>query len=190
MKVYIFREVLNELISYFLLGDLHTLKNYKDLNQLPDNLAKSFTTTDIGDNAVAEGIVIPLANIVNYPYTIIFNLSDDTPILLHKGNDLQVRQSSYILRIESCKVFLYSWRALENFTNDTIEAIKNKPSIELENGWYKVEILGGQTKQPSLEDSNLCYMEPTLEFIFTPIPKQQECTADIYHSYKLHSDEY
>lgn len=190
MKVYIFREVLNELISYFLLGDLHTLKNYKDLNQLPDNLAKVFTTTAIGDNVVTTGIVIPLANIANYPYTIIFNLSNDTPILLHKENDLQVRQSGYVLNVENGKVFLYSWRSLENFTNDTIETIKNKPCIEIENGWYQIEILGGQTKQPSLENSSFSYMEPTLEFIFTSIPKQIECTADIYHSYALHSDEY
>lgn len=80
-----FSEVLNDLIDYFLLGDIRLLKRYKTENNLPDDLASEFTTTDSGDNAVLQGIVIPLAGIENHPYTIIFNVSDETPeLFLHR----------------------------------------------------------------------------------------------------------
>lgn len=68
---YEFVEVLNDLIDYFLIGDLRLLKKYKDDHELSDDLASEFASNDSGDRAVEGGIVIPLAGIENYPYTII-----------------------------------------------------------------------------------------------------------------------
>ncbi|WP_292008533.1 hypothetical protein [Chryseobacterium sp.] len=195
-RVYKFKEVLNDLISYFLLGDLISLKNYKDLHHLPDDLATEFTTYESGDNAVKEGILIPLAGIENYPYTIIFNLSGETPELLKTDSELQIRESGYILKIESETLHLFTWRALNNFKESTIEEFtQNKPHISLENGWYTLEILGGQTLQDSIinekgENLIIRESEPTLEFILSKTKEKKECTADIFRSYTLKSNSY
>lgn len=202
MKIFKFSEVLNDTISYFLLGDLASLKRYKTENNLPDDLATEFTTNESGDNVVKDGIIIPLAEIENYPYTIIFNLSNETPELQKEGNELQVQQSGYYLKVESNKIMLFTWWILQNYTDDSIEErIKhqteyNKPQIELENGWYKVEILGGQTLQESSftnqqgETIKTIELEPTFEFLIEKVDEKGICTADIFKSYKLKSDEY
>ena len=202
MDILKFDKVLNDTISYFLLGDIITLKNYQAKNNLPSDLATEFTTNESGDNIVKEGILITLADIENYPYTIIFNKSDKTPELLKEGNDLQVRQDGYILKIESNKLMLFTWWVLNDFTNEKIEErIKhqteyNKPQIELENGWYQVEILGGQTRQEKVimnqqgEKMKTIELEPTFEFIIKKTNGKGSCKADIFRSYKLKSDEY
>ncbi len=184
-----FTEVLNELVSCFLLGDIAVLQRYKAEEGLPDDLATEFTTQKTGDEVVIKGVVIPLMDIENYPYTVIFRLSDDTPELLQEGNDLQVRQGGYILEVASGEVMLFGWRVLEHFTDETIDKLNqyqhqyNRPKINLENGWYSVKILAGQTRQGEC-------LEPTLEFVFTKIPSATPCTADIFTSYRIHSDEY
>lgn len=202
MKIYKFTEVLNDTISYFLLGDILALKNYKDQNKLPDDLATEFTTNETGDNVVKDGILIPLSDIENFPYTIIFNLSGEIPELLKDGYDLQVQQNGYILKVENNHVMLFTWWILNNFTNDKIEEqIKHqkefrKPEIEVENGYYKVEILGGQTVQfieiinQQGEKTIIKSLEPTYEFIFSKTTDKDICTADIFKSYKLKSDNY
>lgn len=52
---YEFSEVLNDLVDYFLLGDIQLLESFKQQHELPDDLARAFTTGDSGDLAVAEG---------------------------------------------------------------------------------------------------------------------------------------
>ena len=73
--IYRFTEVLNDLVNYFLLGDILLLEDWKQANHLSDDLAMEFTTNESGDRVFDEGIVIPMAGIENYPYTILFNLS-------------------------------------------------------------------------------------------------------------------
>ena len=201
MKKIKFTEVLNDTLSYFLLGDIITLKNYKIANNLPDDLATEFTTNESGDNVVKDGILIPLAGVENYPYTIIFNLSNETPELLKNENELQVRQNGYILKVESSKIMLFTWWILNNFIDEKIdERIEfqtkyNKPQIELENGWYKIEILGGLTQQESEiinkqgEKTKIVNFEPTYEFLIEKTEEKEVCTADIFHSYKLESND-
>lgn len=135
-----FAEVLNDLIDYFLVGDLLLLKRYKDEHGLPDDVASAFTTGDSGDQAVLEGIVIPLAGIENHPYTVIFTLDDGTPELLKTGSRLQHRRGGYVLRVAHRAVMLYTWRILERFTDDTVNALlaryrePGRPVIEIDNG--------------------------------------------------------
>ena len=71
--IYRFTEVLNDLVNYFLLGDILLLENWKQANHLSDDLAMEFTTNESGDRVFSEGIVIPMTGIENYPYTILFN---------------------------------------------------------------------------------------------------------------------
>jgi len=184
-----FTDVLNSLVNYFLLGDIKLLKSWKEANDLPDDLATEFTTNESGDKAVKEGIVLPMTGIEDHAYTIIFNLSDDTPELLKEGNRLQVRQGGYSLKVENGSLMLYTWRILERFTDEAIDRLLNfcrdykAPMIEIENGWYSVEILGGE----SLQDS--CY-EPTFEFILKRTEKQEVMRADINYVFRIKSTVY
>ncbi|MBS5911995.1 MAG: hypothetical protein KID09_15390 [Paenibacillus macerans] len=99
--IYKFTEVLNDLIDYFILGDILLLESWKQSNHLSDNLAMEFTTNESGDHAVLDGIILPMAGIANYPYTIIFNLSGDTPELLKSDSHLQFRRGGYSLKVEN-----------------------------------------------------------------------------------------
>ncbi|UXU91624.1 hypothetical protein [Burkholderia sp. S-53] len=159
-----FSEVLNDLIDYFLVGDLLLLKRYKEQHGLSDNVASEFTTNDSGDHAVLEGIVIPLAGIENHPYTVIFTLDDETPELLNAESRLQHRRSGYVLRVEHRSVMLYTWRILERCTDEAVNALlaryrePGRPVIEIENGWYEVEVLGGEVPRNG-------WFEPAFEFV-------------------------
>ncbi len=64
---YEFSEVLNDLVDYFILGDIQLLQRYKEEHDLPDDLAGAFTSSDVGDQAVFDGIVLPLAGVENLP---------------------------------------------------------------------------------------------------------------------------
>ena len=97
--IYRFTEVLNDLVNYFLLGDILLLEDWKQANHLSDDLAMEFTTNESGDRIFAEGIVIPMTGIENYPYTILFNLSGDRPELCKERNRLQLRKSGYSLKV-------------------------------------------------------------------------------------------
>lgn len=79
-----FTEVLNDLVDYFILGDILLLEEWKNENNLSDDLATEFTINESGDRVFDEGIVIPMSGIENYPYTILFHLSDDEPELCKK----------------------------------------------------------------------------------------------------------
>nr|WP_175799768.1 hypothetical protein [Burkholderia anthina] len=159
-----FSEVLNDLVDYFLIGDVLLLKRYQETHGLPDNLASAFTTNDSGDHAVLEGVVIPLAGIENHPYTIIFTLDGDTPELLKAESRLQHRRGGYVLRVAHRSIMLYTWRILERFTDDSVNALlaryrePGRPAIEIDNGWYDVEVLGGEVPRNG-------WFEPAFEFV-------------------------
>ena len=161
-----FSEVLNDLIDYFLVGDIQLLDRFKHDHQLPDDLASAFTRTDIGDQAVREGIVIPLAGVDNLPYHILFTLDGHPPALLEPGSRLKHRRSGYVLQVEHGAVMLYTWRILQHFTNKTLGdllaryQVPGRPIIELDNGWYDVEVLAGALVRDGL-------YEPAFEFVLT-----------------------
>ncbi|WP_420212149.1 hypothetical protein ACN8ZM_19880 [Burkholderia aenigmatica] len=159
-----FPEVLNDLVDYFLVGDLLLLKRYQEQHGLSDDVATAFTTSDSGDRAVQEGVVIPLAGIENHPYTVIFTLDDATPELLKTGSRLQHRRDGYVLRVEHRSIMLYTWRMLERVNDATVNALlaryrePGRPVIEIDNGWYQVDILGGEVPRNG-------WFEPVFEFV-------------------------
>ena len=157
-------EVLNDLVNYFLLADIRLLKKFKDDNDLADDLATEFTRNESGDKAVLEGVLIPMTGVENYPYTIIFTLPAETPELLKAENNLQHRRAGYTLRVEHGQVQLFTWRILDDFNDESINALlqryeaPNRPHIALENGTYSVEILAGEVFR---EDD----YQPAFEFV-------------------------
>ena len=175
--IYRFTEVLNDLVNYFLLGDILLLEDWKQANHLSDDLAMEFTTNESGDRIFAEGIVIPMTGIENYPYTILFNLSGDRPELCKERNRLQLRKSGYSLKVDHNMLMLFTWPILEQFTPEKVKdlisyyRVHKKPMIELANGWYHIEILGGET----LQDGDY---EPTFEFVIQPATNE-EATINI-----------
>ncbi|MGS0893891.1 hypothetical protein ACVBGC_15340 [Burkholderia stagnalis] len=180
-----FSEVLNDLIDYFLVGDLLLLKRYKERHGLPDDVASAFTTGDSGDNAVLEGVVIPLAGIENHPYTVIFTLDDATPELLQAGSRLQHRRGGYVLRVEHGSIMLYTWRILERFNDETVNALlvryrePGRPTIEIANGWYEVEVLGGEVPRDG-------WFEPAFEFVLKRTDEPGDASqADIGYRFAI-----
>ncbi|QXI41129.1 hypothetical protein HU734_012575 [Pseudomonas wayambapalatensis] len=167
---YEFSEVLNDLVDYFLVGDIQRLARFKDDNALPDDLAHEFThprtDTDSGDRAVLEGVVLPLAGIDNLPYRIIFSLDERTPALLEAGSRVAHRRAGYVLHVENHALMLFTWRMLQHFTNKTLGdfmaryQVPGRPMIELDNGWYQVEVLAGAVVRDGL-------YEPAFEFLLS-----------------------
>ena len=203
MNVYKFGEVLNDLVNYFILGDVLLLKSWQEQNHLPNDLATVFTTTDDVDNAIVDGILLPMTGINNYPYTIIFNLTNDTPELLRGENQLQFRQEGYSLKVENNTLVLFTWPVLYQFTDDNINLLMdsyrkyNKPLIELENGWYSVEILGGETLQEKSihnekNDSMVQFseLEPTFEFVLKKTDNRERRNVDINFNFAIKSSNY
>ncbi len=84
-----FTEVLNDLVDYFILGDILLLEEWKNENNLSDDLATEFTINESGDRVFDEGIVIPMSGIENYPYTMTGISSFGTFLQPHR--DLQPR---------------------------------------------------------------------------------------------------
>lgn len=164
-----FSEVLNDLVDYFLLGDIQLLERFKREHQLRDDLAHEFTHNDSGDKAVAEGVVIPLAGVDNLPYHILFTLDNATPALLASGSRLKHRRNGYVLQVQNRAVMLYTWRILQHFTPKTLGdlmaryQVPGRPIIELDNGWYDVEVLAGAIVRDDL-------YEPAFEFVMNKRP--------------------
>lgn len=182
---YEFAEVLNELIDYFLLGDIQLLKRFQDDHDLPDDLAHAFTHSDSGDQAVLEGVILPLAGVENLPYRIIFTLDGEAPALLAADSRLLHRRCGYVLQVEHRAVMLFTWRVLQHFTNKTLGDFlvryqsPERPVIELDNGWYEVEVLGGAVLREAL-------YEPAFEFVLTRTwSRPQPGDIDVSYRYSL-----
>lgn len=197
MAVYKFDEVLNDLMDYFILGDPDYLLQYKIENDLPDDLLTEFTTEETGDQVVEEGVIVPMIGIENYPYTIYFNLSDETPELLKAENEVQHHRDGYCLKVVNGRIYLYTIPYLRDFTETKVGLLKKykHASIELPNGWYTVTILAGLTKQ-LLEAETVSgkieefeSMEPTFEFVLKPSAEKPEYTADFTYPFKVEVDE-
>ena len=131
-----------------------------------------------------------MTGIENYPYTILFNLSGDRPELCKEKNRLQFRKSGYSLKVEHNTLMLFTWPILERFTLEKVQDLisyyraHKKPIIELANGWYHIEILGGETLQ------NGDY-EPTFEFVIQ-LATNEETTIneDMDFSFEITSSTY
>lgn len=124
------------------------------------------------------------------PYTILFNLSGDTPELCKEKNRLQFRKSGYSLKVAHNMLLLFTWPILKQFTPEKVKdlisyyRVHNKPMIELENGWYHIEILGGET----LQDGDY---EPTFEFLIQPAANEEATiNADMNCSFEITSSAY
>jgi len=180
-------------MDYFILGDVDYLFQYKEENNLPDDLLTEFTTKETGDEAVENGVIVPMIGVENHPYTIYFNLLDENSILLKPENDLQHQREGYCLRVVNERIYLYTIPYLKDFTTTKIEALKKfkHATIELQNGWYTVSILAGLTKQIEEvktvkgEIKTIETMEPTFEFLLKPSKDKPVFTADFNYQFKV-----
>ncbi|MBF8795681.1 hypothetical protein IRZ70_22990 [Pseudomonas monteilii] len=182
---YEFSEVLNDLVDYFILGDIQLLQRYKEEHDLPDDLAGAFTSSDVGDQAVFDGIVLPLAGVENLPYRIIFSLDEAPPALLATGSRLKHRRPGYVLQVQHRALMLFTWRILQHFTHKALGDLlaryqqPGRPIIELDNGWYHVEVLAGAVLRDGL-------YEPAFEFVLNKTHIRGDCAGvDIGYRYAL-----
>ena len=175
--IYRFTEVLNDLVNYFLLGDILLLEDWKQANHLSDDLAMEFTTNESGDRVFDEGIVIPMAGIENYPYTILFNLSGDRPELCKERNRLQLRKSGYSLKVDHNMLMLFTWPILEQFTPEKVKDLISYYRV------HKKPMIG-----ETLQDGDY---EPTFEFVIQPATNEEvTINADMNFSFEITSSAY
>ena len=97
-------------------------------------------------------------------YRILFTLDNHTPALREAGSRLKHQRNGYVLRVEHGALMLYTWRILQHFTPKTLGdflaryQVPGRPIIELDNGWYDVEVLAGALVRDGL-------YEPAFEFV-------------------------
>lgn len=130
-----------------------------------------------------------MSDVENYPYTILFNLSGDTPVLCKEESRLQFRRSGYSLKVDNNMLVLFTWRILEQLTTEKVGMLvdyyrqNKRPMIELPNGWYNIEVLGGETMQ----DADY---EPTFEFVIQPADGEKPVKADMNLSFRIDRSTY
>ena len=183
-----FTECLNDTWDYFFLGDPANLSKFKSDHQLPDDLISNFTTSHHGDLVVEKGILIPLSGIANYPYHIFFQINADDSVFDDQQHDLQFKKSGYLLEVMNQEIYLMTVPYLKNWTEEGgIKTLRSNglcPKVNLENGLYAVEILGGETHQES-------GWEPTIAFTLKKEEnKSKFAVADVNFKFHIQSKEY
>ncbi|QKX04048.1 hypothetical protein HN014_03715 [Aquimarina sp. TRL1] len=181
-----FTECLNDTWDYFFLTDPASLLRFKQENSLSDDLIHEFTTNESGELATQQGIIIPMCNISNQPYTIFFNTNNQTSVFKKETSLLLFERTGYMLEITNNEICLITVPYLKNWTVDNgiyrlNEAVKvgSRQRITLENGWYTVGILGGFTVEENIE-------EATFEFQINRVSTKAESkVTDIGFSYLI-----
>lgn len=185
MNINKYTECLNDLMDYFILADVQRLSQFSSENALSDDLMTEFTTNDSGEKAVESGVIIPMRGIENYPYTVYFNESSDS-VFSAQNSDLQHRKGGYLIEVTSSRLHLLTMPLLRAWSKSVgfIESgTPGKPFFDLENGWYAVEILCGETQQES-------GWEPTIEFLFEPRETKPVYGANVDYSFHISAREY
>ncbi len=183
-----FTECLNDTWDYFFLGDPSNLSKFKSDKKLADDLIEEFISNDSGDLAVENGVLIPLSGIANFPYHIFFQINSTESVFTDNKNDLQFERSGYILEVINGEVYLITIPYLKDWTvGGGLKSLKSngiRPKINLDNGLYKVKILGGETYQES-------GWEPTIEFILQIEEKEILFNVeDVNFKFHINSKEY
>lgn len=175
-------ECLNDLMDYFILADIDLLSSFVDEHQLSDDLIAEFTTTDYGDAVVDQGVILPIRGIENFPYTVYFNASPES-VFSTLECDIQHRKSGYFMEVTASRLYLLTMPLLRGWSEKRDFIRSNRPSFDIENGYYAVEVVCGET----LQDSG---WEPTIEFLFDKRALRPKSVADISYSFDITSREY
>ncbi|WP_298544923.1 hypothetical protein [uncultured Aquimarina sp.] len=173
-----FTECLNDTWDYFFLTDPANLLLFKQENDLSDDIMNEFTTNESAELAIEKGVIIPMSNIKNQPYTIFFNTTNQTSIFKEDKGLLLFEKTGYILKVINNEVCLLTVPYLKNWTeagsiSHLKEAVKTgvRQKIVLENGCYAITILGGFTLENDIE-------EATFEFQFTLVSMGTKSNID------------
>jgi len=180
-----FTEVLNDLVDYFLLADIRALRGFAAREELSSDLATEFTTTEAADRAVEAGALLPIPGVENLPYTVAFVTAPDAPRLLEPGAQLVHRGDDYALHVENGSLELFTWHILDEFTDSAVDALLERyagydgPRVELENGWYRVDVLAGWLDAADGP-------EPAFEFVLTKVDERPAASnVDLARRYSL-----
>jgi len=172
-------------MDYFILGDPELLMQFKDSRNLPHALITEFITQPTIDEAVEQGVLIPMCAVENHPYNIYFNF-DSLSVFTKEENQLQHQQDGYCLHIAIETLCLYTIPSLRAFTAEQVQRSKANrltswdvllmkkcptPSFVLQNGWYSVSILAGLVLDKG-------YYEPVFEFLINPSEEKPNYTAN------------
>jgi len=181
-----FTECLNDTWDYFFLTDPSNLLRFKQENNLGDDLIQEFTTNESAELATKKGVMIPMVNIINQPYTVLFNVNNEVSPFKVSTSNLLFKREGYVLHIINNELCLVTVPYLKNWTkNNGIKRLKEtvkkgvRQKIDIANGYYAVTILGGFIKEEGVK-------EATFEFQLTLLKnKQESMVGDIGFPYKI-----
>ena len=124
--------------------------------------------------------MIALAGIDNLPYTILVKTENEKSTFVAQQNRLIHHQSGYVLQVKHNQIRLFTMPYLRQFTALTGDKIEqfNTVKINLNNGWYTVNIYAGFLQIDGDE-------EPCFEFILKHVDQQPSFQADIQYMYHL-----
>lgn len=131
--------------------DLDKLSQFQQDHNLEEDLLEVFTSSDLGDQALQEGVVIPLLNIPgDYYYLSVSDLEKESPYL--KNNQIIIKSNGWVINSSTGILHVMGIGYLKKFNRDVV--LKNKKFIQFNvvPGWYEVEIVGGVD-----EDEKLVY---------------------------------
>jgi hypothetical protein len=155
-------------LNGFVIYDPKLLHEYLENNNLKDNnILKYFTETNHGDFIVENGIVIPMMDIDSdyYNFSVVEKFEDK--IILHN----KFSSKDWIIQIVSGEINI---NGIGYFNNIKTLNENNVLKFYLKNGWYEVEIIGGNV------ENKLFY-----EIILTKKDIKPKYNGDINFSYKL-----
>ncbi len=171
----------NDTYDWFILADVANLNRLQQQHQLGSDLLEVLTTTDIGDEVVEQGVMLPLMGIANLPYTILFNLGEISAFT--QANVAPTHQQyGYVIEVISGQLHLFTVPYLQDWSKrspNLIELAKQqlRPSVQLANGWYSVTVNAGDIEAEECTS--------VIEFCLQPMPQQPAFTADVSYQFAL-----
>lgn len=177
-----YTECLNDLVDYFIVGDIDNITRFKAKHLLSDDLCHEFTNISFVNDPVETGVILPMRGIKNFPYTVYFN-TQKTSIFSSLESDIQHQQKGYVLEVVSGRVYLLTMPILKAWSKNTDLIRRSKPYLDIKNGWYGVEVVCGET----LQDTG---WEPTIEYTFQRYDTRPNYEAKDNYAFEIISREY
>ena len=171
----------NDGADWFILADIANLNRLQLQHQLGSDLLEVFTTADIGDHVVEQGVMLPLMGISNLPYTILFNL-DETSAFTRAGVRPTHQQAGYVIEVISGQLHLFTVPFLEDWPPNAAKLVdlakrQLRPVVELANGWYSVTVNVGDIETEECTS--------VIEFCLQPVAQPPAFNADVNYQFTI-----
>lgn len=170
------QSVFAELFGFVVL-DLAGLVAFQREHNLGEDLLKSFTSLDLGEQVSKNGIAIPITGIPgDYYHWAVCNLASESSHL--KEEQIVVKSTGWILHTPQGEATVCGIGYLKKFDADYFASSDKFVRLQLPAGWNEVTIVGG------IDDAErLVY-----ELRVTPTPVKPSFNADFEDDFSIIAD--